>query len=50
MVVAWNPSGDGCKVEDTALVAAAGPELLVHDPDWPLVEVGGRFRPDLLWL
>lgn len=50
MVVAWNPSGDGCKVEDTCLVTAAGPQPLVHDPEWPSLTVGGRRRPDLLWL
>jgi antitoxin VapB len=48
MVVAWNPSAEGVKVEDTALVTAQGPELLVHDPDWPTLEVGGRPRPDIL--
>lgn len=49
MVAAWNPSGDGCKVEDTCLVTAGGPRPLVHDPEWPAVEVGGRTRPALLW-
>ena len=49
-VVAWNPSGDGVKVEDTALVTADGVRPLVTDPDWPTVEVGGRSRPGLLWL
>jgi antitoxin VapB len=48
MVVAWNPSAEGVKVEDTALVTGRGPELLVHDPDWPTLEVGGRSRPDIL--
>jgi antitoxin VapB len=47
-VVAWNPSADGLKVEDTAVVGADGPELLVHDPDWPSLQVGGRSRPDVL--
>jgi antitoxin VapB len=50
MVVAWNPSGDGCKVEDTCLVAPDGVRPLVFDPNWPAVDVGGRTRPDLLWL
>lgn len=50
MVVAWNPSGDGCKVEDTSLVTPAGVQPLAHDPEWPAVEVGGRMRPGLLWL
>lgn len=48
MVVAWNPSAEGVKVEDTAVVTVNGPELLVHDPDWPTVQVGGRSRPDIL--
>lgn len=48
MVVAWNPSADGLKVEDTAVVTEAGPELLVHDPAWPSIDVGGRSRPDVL--
>jgi antitoxin VapB len=47
-VVAWNPSADGLKVEDTAVVRTDGPELLVHDPDWPSLQVGGRSRPDVL--
>lgn len=48
MVVAWNPSAEGVKVEDTALVTTAGPEVLVHDPEWPTLQVGGRLRPDIL--
>ncbi len=48
MVVAWNPSAAGLKVEDTGVVAASGPELLVHDPAWPSLEVGGRSRPRVL--
>lgn len=47
-VVAWNPSGDTVKVEDTCLVRAGGLRPLVHDPAWPAVPVGGRLRPDLL--
>jgi len=47
-VVAWNPSGEGWKVEDTALVAADGPEPLGVDPGWPSVPVGGRSRPGVL--
>ncbi len=49
MVVAWNPSGDGVKVEDTCLVTSDGVRPLGRDPEWPTVEVGGRLRPDLLW-
>lgn len=47
-VVAWNPSGDTFKVEDTCLITPGGPQPLVHDPDWPHLVVGGRVRPDLL--
>lgn len=50
MVVAWNPSGDGCKVEDTCLITDQGVRTLATDPDWPTIEVGGRTRGDLLWL
>ncbi len=47
-VVAWNPSGDTWKVEDTCLVDADGVHPLVHDATWPSVAVAGRDRPDLL--
>jgi antitoxin VapB len=56
-VVAWNPSADGWKVEDTSLVCgasadlpagAAGAEPLDRSPDWPVIDVGGRLRPDVL--
>lgn len=51
-VVAWNPSGDGWKVEDTTLVLPSGPEALVHDDTWPIIDIdiGGRVRPDVLVL
>jgi Xaa-Pro aminopeptidase len=49
-VLAWNPSGDGLKVEDTTLVTTDGVRPLVTDPEWPAVEIGGRRRPGLLWL
>jgi Xaa-Pro dipeptidase len=47
-VLAWNPSAAGWKVEDTAVIGPAGPEVLVHDPTWPSIEVGGRLRPGVL--
>ncbi len=55
-VVAWNPSGDTWKVEDTCLVTADGAEPVVTDAAtvgsdgnrWPMVDVAGRPRPDLL--
>lgn len=49
-VVAWNPSGDGAKVEDTAIVHADGPELLVRDGIWPEMTVDGRLRPRIVEL
>lgn len=49
-VAAWNPSGQGWKVEDTALVTADGVEPLVRDDFWPTVEIGGRARPGILEL
>ncbi len=48
MAVAWNPNSARWKVEDTALVEDDGPRLLVEDPDWPTLTVGGRRRPDVL--
>jgi antitoxin VapB len=48
--IAWNPSGGGWKVEDTAIVGETGPDLLVHDGRWPTVTVRGRRRPDVLEL
>lgn len=47
-VVAWNPSGNGWKVEDTALVTNEGARPLVHDPRWPIEQVRGRRRPGIL--
>ena len=45
---AWNPTGDGAKVEDTVLLTDAGLRVLTVDPAWPTVTYGGRQRPDLL--
>jgi Xaa-Pro aminopeptidase len=45
---AWNPTGDGAKVEDTVLLTEDGLQLLTVDPDWPTVSYGGRQRPDIL--
>ncbi|HET7800088.1 MAG TPA: M24 family metallopeptidase [Humibacillus xanthopallidus] len=47
-VVAWNPSADGWKVEDTTLVLPNGARTLVTDERWPTLDVGGRSRPDVL--
>lgn len=48
--VAWNPSADGWKVEDTCLVTADGVVALDADPTWPVRPVGGRQRPGVLVL
>lgn len=48
MVVAWNPSGAGWKVEDDFLVTADGARPLATDEAWPTLAVGGRSRPDVL--
>ena len=45
---AWNPTGDGAKVEDTVLLTDAGLEVLTVDPAWPTVTYAGRRRPDIL--
>jgi Xaa-Pro dipeptidase len=47
MVLAWNPSLSGAKVEDTFLLTEGGLLNLTEDPFWPAVEVEGRRRPDL---
>lgn len=47
MAVAWNPSGQGWKVEDTCLVTSDGARPLVHEERWPVVTVGGRSRPGI---
>jgi Xaa-Pro dipeptidase len=47
-VLAWNPSAAGWKVEDTAVIGADGPTVLVRDPAWPVIDVGGRSRPGVL--
>ncbi|MGI8882193.1 MAG: M24 family metallopeptidase [Jatrophihabitans sp.] len=46
--VAWNPSADTWKVEDTCVIRTDGVQPLGHDVDWPSVVVSGRARPDLL--
>jgi Xaa-Pro dipeptidase len=45
---AWNPSGGGFKVEDTVLATMDGLEILSPDPEWPVIDAGGRQRPDVL--
>ncbi|MEO7495399.1 MAG: M24 family metallopeptidase [Massilia sp.] len=48
MAVAFNPSFQGIKIEDTFLIGEHGLENLTCDPDWPALAVQGRMRP--LWL
>lgn len=45
--IAWNPTGNGWKVEDTVLATESGPQILSIDPNWPMVEIAGRLRPGL---
>ena len=48
--IAWNPSAEGLKVEDTILTTGSGFEILTQDPNWPTVEIAGRSRPGLAQL
>ena len=47
---AWNPSLPGLKVEDTVLLTGDTLTVLTEDDRWPLREVGGRRRPEVLEL
>ena len=46
--IAWNPTGEGWKVEDTILATEHGLEILSIDPAWPTLDIAGRRRPALL--
>jgi len=46
--IAWNPTGNGWKAEDTILATITGVELLSVDPAWPTIQVAGRNRPAVL--
>ena len=46
--IAWNPSAEGMKVEDTLLTTSVGFEWITPLDGWPTVEIEGRVRPDLL--
>jgi Xaa-Pro aminopeptidase len=48
MAVAWNPSLQRSKIEDTALIGGDGLEVLTVDPRWPARAVGAYRRPDTL--
>lgn len=45
MLLAYNPSLPGAKVEDTFLLTEEGLENLTPDPEWPTAEFAGRLRP-----
>lgn len=50
--IAWNPSIQGTKSEDTIIINSAGFEMVTASQDWPIVEVeveGQKvLRPDIL--
>lgn len=49
--VAWNPTLPGSKIEDTILVGPGGSiEILTVDKKWPVTQIRGRPRPDVLEL
>ncbi len=45
--IAWNPSAEGLKVEDTIVTTPAGFEILTVDSSWPSLEISGLRRPDI---
>lgn len=45
MLLAYNPSLPGAKVEDTFLLTSSGLDNLTPDPEWPAAEFAGRLRP-----
>lgn len=48
MVLAWNPSVRGAKIEDTIALTGRGLEVLTVDPEWPVAPVNGLNRPLVL--
>ncbi|MDO8645429.1 MAG: hypothetical protein Q7R42_02445 [Candidatus Planktophila sp.] len=46
--IAWNPTGQGWKVEDTIFTTKSGVKILSIDTNWPMQMVNGRNRPNLL--
>ena len=48
--IAWNPTGNGWKAEDTILAKESGVEILSVDPNWPALVIAGRNRPAVLRL
>ena len=43
--IAWNPSAEGLKVEDTVITTSSGLEIITIDSEWPSIEIAGRARP-----
>jgi hypothetical protein len=50
MAVAWNPSVNGSKIEDTVMVTEGDVEILTTDERWPVYDVAGRPRPLELYI
>ena len=46
--IAWNPSAEGLKVEDTLITSPTGLEIVTEDPSWPSMEIAGRNRPAIV--
>jgi antitoxin VapB len=46
--IAWNPSAEGLKVEDTVITTTSGLEIITVDPNWPTQETAGRKRPAIV--
>jgi Xaa-Pro aminopeptidase len=45
--IAWNPSAEGLKVEDTVITVPTGLEVITHDSTWPSINIAGRSRPGI---
>jgi Xaa-Pro aminopeptidase len=43
--IAWNPSAEGLKVEDTLVTNSGGFDFVTLGENWPTIEVQGRIRP-----
>lgn len=43
--IAWNPSAEGLKVEDTIVTTLTGFDFVTQEGDWPTIDVSGRNRP-----
>ena len=47
ILVAWNPSAAGLKVEDTLVVTESGFDFVTGSSEWPSLKIAGRSRPDI---